>query len=418
MKLFTFFKNLNIVGNVKIALRALRANMLRSSLTVLGIVIGVAAVVALLSIGKGATSSITDSVSSMGSNLVSISAQMRFGPGGVSSDASLYYSDYENIVSTVSGIREAVPSYSARKTISSTTRSSNASVTGVTANYLDVRSYTIAEGRFIAASDYTSDNQVVVLGSQIASDIFDGLAPLGRKLTIGGKDFTVIGVFAASGSSTGMSSGDEVVLIPLSTAYDKVFGTSAMSNGKRTVSSIYISASSADVVDSVISDSELVLRSDHGLTLDETLPFSVSSQAQALETLSTVSSTLTAFLGAIAAISLLVGGIGIMNIELVSVTERTREIGLRKAVGATQRIILTQFMIETMTLAVMGGVLGILLGSAIAEAFTLLGLITAKITIDTLVLAFFSAAIIGIFFGIYPAYLASKLRPIVALRYE
>lgn len=413
-----FFKTLNLVGNVKIALRALRSNMLRSSLTVLGIVIGVAAVVALLSIGKGATANITERVSSMGSNLITISAQMRFGPGGSGSSSSLYYSDYQNILSSVSGIREAVPVYESRETISSTTRSSNSSVTGVTANYLDVRSYTIAQGRFITEDDYSNDRQVVVLGSEIATDIFDGLAPLGRKLTIGGKDFTVIGIFEASGSSTGMSSGDYVVLIPLSTAYDKVFGTTAMSNGKRTVSSIYISAQTADDVDPVISNSELILRSNHGLTLTETLPFSVTSQAQALETLSSVSGTLTAFLGAIAAISLLVGGIGIMNIELVSVTERTREIGLRKAVGATQRVILTQFMIETMTLAVMGGVLGILLGAGIAEAFTLLGIITAKITADTLVLAFFSAAIIGLFFGIYPAYQASKLRPIVALRYE
>lgn len=413
-----FFKTLNLVGNVKIALRALRSNMLRSSLTVLGIVIGVAAVVALLSIGKGATANITERVSSMGSNLITISAQMRFGPGGSGSSSSLYYSDYQNILSSVSGIREAVPVYESRETISSTTRSSNSSVTGVTANYLDVRSYTIAQGRFITEDDYSNDKQVVVLGSEIAADIFDGLAPLGRKLTIGGKDFTVIGIFEASGSSTGMSSGDYVVLIPLSTAYDKVFGTTAMSNGKRTVSSVYISAQTADDVDSVISNSELILRSNHGLTLTETLPFSVTSQAQALETLSSVSGTLTAFLGAIAAISLLVGGIGIMNIELVSVTERTREIGLRKAVGATQRVILTQFMIETMTLAVMGGVLGILLGAGIAEIFTLLGIITAKITADTLILAFFSAAIIGLFFGIYPAYQASKLRPIVALRYE
>lgn len=413
-----FFKTLNLVGNVKIALRALRSNMLRSSLTVLGIVIGVAAVVALLSIGKGATANITERVSSMGSNLITISAQMRFGPGGSGSSSSLYYSDYQNILSSVSGIREAVPVYESRETISSTTRSSNSSVTGVTANYLDVRSYTIAQGRFITEDDYSNDKQVVVLGSEIAADIFDGLAPLGRKLTIGGKDFTVIGIFEASGSSTGMSSGDYVVLIPLSTAYDKVFGTTAMSNGKRIVSSVYISAQTADDVDSVISNSELILRSNHGLTLTETLPFSVTSQAQALETLSSVSGTLTAFLGAIAAISLLVGGIGIMNIELVSVTERTREIGLRKAVGATQRVILTQFMIETMTLAVMGGVLGILLGAGIAEIFTLLGIITAKITADTLILAFFSAAIIGLFFGIYPAYQASKLRPIVALRYE
>jgi putative ABC transport system permease protein len=417
MKL-NFIRELNLVGNVKIALRALLSNKLRSALTILGIVIGVAAVVALLSIGKGATASISDSVSSMGSNLVTISAQMRFGPGGSGSSASLLYSDYEDILSSVSGIREAVPVYEARKTVASTTRSSNYTVSGVTANYLDVRSYTIAEGRFISASDYADDKQVVVLGATVAADIFDGLSPLGRTLTIGGKEFTVIGIFAESGSTTGMSSGDNVVLIPLSTAYDKVFGTTATSNGKRTVTSIYISASTAEDVDSVISDSELMLRSNHKLTLTEDLPFQVASQAAALEALSSVSGTMTAFLGAIAAISLLVGGIGIMNIELVSVTERTREIGLRKAVGATRRVILTQFMIETMVLATLGGLLGILLGSAIALVFTWLGLITAKITMDTLLLAFFSAAIIGLFFGIYPAAQASKLRPIVALRYE
>jgi putative ABC transport system permease protein len=415
---FKFTRDLNLVGNVKIALRALRSNMLRSSLTVLGIIIGVAAVVALLSIGKGATASISDSVSSMGSNLVTISAQRRFGPGGSGTTASLLYSDYQNIADSVSGIRIAVPVYENRLTVSSTTRSSNYTVSGVTANYLDVRSYTIAEGRFISDSDYTDNNQVVVLGATVAADIFDGLSPLGRTLKIGSKDFTVIGIFASSGTSTGMSSGDDVVLIPLSTAYNKVFGTTATSNGHRTVTSIYISASTADDVDSVISNSELMLRSNHKLTLTETLPFSVSSQAAALEALSSVSGTMTAFLGAIAAISLLVGGIGIMNIELVSVTERTREIGLRKAVGATQRVILTQFMIETMVLATMGGLLGILLGSGIALIFTWLGLITAKITVDTLVLAFFAAALIGMFFGIYPAYQASKLRPIVALRYE
>ena len=417
MKL-NFIRELNLVGNIKIALRALLSNKLRSALTILGIVIGVAAVVALLSIGKGATASISDSVSSMGSNLVTISAQMRFGPGGSGSSASLLYSDYEDILSSVSGIREAVPVYESRKTVSSSTRSSNYTVSGVTANYLDVRSYEIAEGRFISESDYADDKQVVVLGATVATDIFDGLSPLGRTLTIGGKEFTVIGIFAESGSTTGMSSGDDVVLIPLSTAYDKVFGTTASSNGKRTVTSIYISATTADDVDSVISDSELMLRSNHKLTLTEDLPFQVASQAAALEALSSVSGTMTAFLGAIAAISLLVGGIGIMNIELVSVTERTREIGLRKAVGATRRVILTQFMIETMVLATLGGLLGILLGSVIALVFTWLGLITAKITMDTLLLAFFSAAIIGLFFGIYPAAQASKLRPIVALRYE
>jgi putative ABC transport system permease protein len=411
---------MNILGNVKIALRALRANMLRSSLTVLGIVIGVAAVVALLSIGRGATASITDRVSSLGSNLVTVSAQFRFGAGGGggASTTPIYYSDYQSIVSTVGGINIIAPVYQSNETVASSTRSASYTVMGVTPDYMSVRSYTLGQGRFLTAADYVSNSPVVVVGSQVAADIFDGLPALGRTLKIGNMDFTVVGVFASSGTSTGTSSGDSVVLIPLSTGYAKVFGSRAAQNGKSTLSSILISASSADVVDSVISNVELTLRSDHGLGLTDTLPFSVSSQAQALATLSSITGTLTAFLGAIAAISLLVGGIGIMNIELVSVTERTREIGLRKAVGATQRVILTQFLIETMTLAVMGGVLGIALGWAIAEVVTLLGLITAKVTIDIIALAFTSSAVIGLFFGIYPAYQASKLRPIVALRYE
>lgn len=409
---------MNILGNIKIALRALRANMLRSSLTVLGIVIGVAAVVALLSIGRGATANITDRVSSMGSNLVTISTQMQFGPGGGSgSSTTLLYSDYEAIQSSVSNIADIVPIYSAREQVASTNRTSNYTVSGVTPNYTDVRSYEIDKGRFLTEADYLANDEVAVVGSTVAEDLFEGLNPLGRTIKINNRDFKIVGVLAESGSG-GMTSGDEVILIPLSTGYAKIFGSSAVSNGKQTLSTIMISAASAETVDTVISDVELALRSDHKLTLTEDLGFTVASQAQALETLSTVSSTLTAFLGAIAAISLLVGGIGIMNIELVSVTERTREIGLRKAVGATQRVILTQFLIETMVLALLGGILGITLGVAIALIVTWLGLITAKITADVILLAFFSAALIGIFFGIYPAYQASKLRPIVALRYE
>jgi putative ABC transport system permease protein len=409
---------MNIMVNVRVALRALRSNMLRSFLTVLGIVIGVAAVVALLGVGKGATASITDRVSSMGSNLVSISAQMRFGPGGSGSSASLLYEDYESMLENVDGIASITPIYSSQLLVNSTTRTSYYSVSGVTPNYLDVRSYEIAEGRFISEEDYLSNNQVVVLGSTVATDIFEGLDPIGRKLKIKSVEFTVIGVFAESGSSGGMSSGDDIIVVPLSTAYSRLFGSSAMSNGKQTLSTIYISASDAEVVDQVIEDSELILRSNHSLGLNDDLPFSVSSQAQALETLSEVSGTMTAFLGAIAAISLLVGGIGIMNIELVSVTERTREIGLRKAVGATRKAILFQFLVETMTLAVLGGVVGVLIGSLIAMIFTWTGLITAKLTFDVISLAFFSAVLIGLFFGIYPAYQASKLRPIEALRYE
>jgi putative ABC transport system permease protein len=354
----------------------------------------------------------------MGSNLITISTQMRFGPGGGSgTSTTLLYSDFESIQSNVKNISDIVPIYSTRAQVASTNRTSNYTVSGVTPNYTDVRSYTIDKGRFISAEDYLANDEVAVIGSQVATDLFEGLNALNKTIKINNRDFKVVGVLAASGSG-GMTSGDDIILIPLSTGYSKIFGSSALQNGNQTLSTIMISAASSDVVDKVISDTELVLRSDHKLTLSDTLGFSVASQAQALETLSTISSTLTAFLGAIAAISLLVGGIGIMNIELVSVTERTREIGLRKAVGATQRVILTQFLIETIVLAVMGGVLGILLGVGIAMIVTWLGMITAKITADVILLAFFSAVIIGLFFGIYPAYQASKLRPIEALRYE
>jgi len=410
---------MNVMVNVRVALRALLANKLRSFLTVLGIVIGVAAVVALLGVGRGATASITDRVASMGSNLISISAQRRFGPGMSSgTSVSLYFSDYESILKNIDGIASVAPVYSSNFTVNTSSRTSNYEVTGVTPNYLDVRSYTIAEGRFVSEEDYLSNKQVVVIGSQISTDLFEGLDPIGRKLKIKSVEFTVIGVFESSGSSSGMSSGDNIIVVPLSTGYSKLFGSNAMSGGKQTLSSIYISAASADTVDQVISDTELLLRSNHALTLNDDLPFSVSSQAQALETLSEVSGTLTAFLGAIAAISLLVGGIGIMNIELVSVTERTREIGLRKAVGATRKAILFQFLVETMTLSILGGVIGVLLGSLIAMVFTWTGMITAKVTADVITLAFFSAVLIGLFFGIYPAFQASKLRPIEALRYE
>ncbi len=409
---------MNVMVNIRVALRALLSNKLRSFLTVLGIVIGVAAVVALLGVGRGATASITDRVASMGSNLISISAQMRFGPGGSGSTASLLYEDYELISTGVDGIASITPIYTSQQLVNSTSRTSYYSVSGVTPNYLDVRSYEIAKGRFISEEDYLSNKQVVVIGSQIAEDMFEGMSPIGRKLKIKSVEFTVIGVFAESGSSGGMSSGDDIIVVPLSSAYAKLFGSSAMSNGKQTLSTIYISAADADVVDTVIDDCELLLRSNHSLGLNDDLPFSVSSQAQALETLSEVSGTMTALLGAIAAISLLVGGIGIMNIELVSVTERTREIGLRKAVGATRKAILFQFLVETMTLAILGGVIGVLFGSLIALVFTWVGLITARITADVIALAFFSAVLIGLFFGLYPAFQASKLRPIEALRYE
>ncbi len=408
--------------NFKIALRALRATKMRSGLSRLGIVIGVATVVALLSIGNGATASITDSIQSGGSNLLTVSpgkmqTPMTAAMGSTQQASYLYYSDYEVLDRTLTGdISSLVAVYQANYTVKFGDESFTSSVSGVMADHAQARSFTLAEGRFISDGDNKSLSKVVVIGSTVAKDLFGTLPPVGQIISINGVKFEVVGVLQEEGAI--MASPDDVIYVPLETGYSRLFGDTANKDGKKTVNSIMISVVNAEDMDAVSAQTEYILRRAHELKPTEETDFNILDQADTLETLNTVTQTLTIFLGAIAAISLLVGGIGIMNIMLVSVTERTKEIGLRKAVGATKNQILTQFLIETVTLSLLGGIVGILLGVGIALGFSVSGLINSVITSDSILMAFFFALAIGIFFGLYPALRAASLHPMVALRYE
>jgi putative ABC transport system permease protein len=410
---------MNLIENIRLALRALAANKLRSGLTMLGIVIGVGAVVALLAIGNGAAVSITQSVEGIGSNMITVMpGRFRMRPGqGTGQAASLYYEDFEAIQASVRQVTAIAPVYQSMAAVKVGDKSSQVSVTATTAAFAPVRSYQVAAGRFLTDNDQAAAARVVVLGSQTAADFFNGLNPLGRKIKIDGVSFEVVGVLQSKGSS-GFGSADDIALIPLETGYEKLFGAKATDGSQRKLSLISLSAVNPDTVDEATAQVTRALRRQHQLAASDDADFSVISQTDLLSTVGTITTTLTIFLGAIAAISLLVGGIGIMNIMLVSVTERTREIGLRKAVGARRSAILMQFLVETITLSVFGGLMGIGLGVGVAALFTMLELITAQVTADSILMAFAFAVAVGLFFGIYPAFRAASLRPMDALRYE
>ncbi|MFZ6030269.1 MAG: ABC transporter permease [Chloroflexota bacterium] len=410
---------MNISENIRVALRALAANKLRSALTMLGIVIGVGAVVALLAIGNGAAASITSSVEGIGSNMITVMpGRVRMGPGqNTGQRADLYYEDYEALLSGIEGVSAVAPVYQAMGTVKAGSTTAQVTVAATTPAFSPVRAYPVAQGRFLTENDRTTTARVAVLGSQTAKDLFNGLNPLGRKIKIDGVNFEVVGVLASKGSA-GLGNADDIVLIPLETGYEKLFGARATQDGKQTLSAISLSATSADVVGDVSSQMDRLLRRQHKLAFNDEPDFTVMSQNDILGSVSLITNTLTIFLGAIAAISLLVGGIGIMNIMLVSVTERTREIGLRKAVGAKRRTILAQFLVETVTLSLLGGLIGISLGVGVALLFTALDWIVAEITLSSVLLSFGFALAVGLFFGIYPAFRAAGLRPMEALRYE
>jgi putative ABC transport system permease protein len=408
---------MDLSENFWTALRALSANKLRSSLTMLGIIIGVGAVVSLQAIGNGVTSSITSEVKGIGSNLVTVSAE-RGGPGAGQQDApgALYLSDYEALAETLTDVAGMAPVASTAATFTADAATLSGSVTATTEDYAAVNAYELDRGRFITAGDRDQRARVAVIGSETASQLFGNLNPISRRFKVNGQSFEVVGLLAERGSS-GFGSADEIVIVPLETGLSRL-AASEDGGGRETLSSIGISAADSTNIDTLVATIERVLRHEHGLQVGEDNDFAVQTQQQILGTLSSITTTLQIFLGAIASISLLVGGIGIMNIMLVSVTERTKEIGLRKAVGARQATILGQFLIETVVLSLIGGLLGILLGWGLGEVVTLTGLVTAVTTWESIAMSVGFATAIGLIFGLYPAHQASRLKPIQALRSE
>jgi macrolide transport system ATP-binding/permease protein len=411
----------NLVQSTRMALRSLSANKTRSALTMLGIVIGVGAVIAMLSIGRGAQAAITSQIQSIGTNLLFVRPGA-VQQGGVRQEAgsaqSLTYEDAQALVG-LPDVTTVAPEVDSFGQFVYQSQNSRTRVLGVTPEYIDVRNYTMAQGEGITQAEVDAHSTVVVLGDTTATTLFgDSTLAVGQSVRINGIPFRVVGVLASKGT-TGFGSQDDLGLVPLTTAQLR-FGRTRVQGGQSSVSSINVQIPSQSVSDQAVAEISDVLRQRHHITFQD--DFSVASQQDILNTANQVTGVLTLFLGGVAAISLLVGGIGIMNIMLVSVTERTREIGLRKAVGARKRDILSQFLTEAAFLSLLGGIIGIALGWGISRLMGRVqfgnSAITPVVGLDAVLLATLFSAAVGIFFGWYPAWRAAGLNPIDALRYE
>ncbi len=404
----------------RLALASLLANKARALLTMLGVIIGVASVVALLAIGNGASAAITSEVQAIGTNVLTImpGSPSSSGRGNQSTAQTLTLDDAEAIAALKLPVVGVAPQYSSSAQIVAPAADKNAQVAGVTADYRAVNNLTLTSGAFIDASQVRAAAPVVVLGANLAKDLFGSGQAVGQTVRVKGQTLRVTGVLAAKGGG-GFGSVDDQALIPISVAQQRLFGGRTPDGNGYQVSNITLSATNSTDLTSIQARVSALLRERHDLKVDgREDDFRFFNQTQLLGSLSTITSLLTAFLAAVAGISLLVGGIGIMNIMLVSVTERTREIGLRKAVGARSQDILTQFLVEALAISVAGGFIGLAFGGLIALVVTLTGLLTATITASAVLLAVGFSLAVGLFFGIYPAQRAAKLNPIDALRYE
>ncbi len=406
---------MNIFESFITAVDSILANKMRSILTMLGVIIGVGAVIGLMSIGDGVNESITGDIQSIGTNLLTVTTDTEVSNGRI----SLSLDDVEALsdplnAPDVSGVAAAVQG---EQQVVYSGLEEGATVLGVTANYFDINNLNeFAYGDRLTTNDVDTNARVAVIGWTLANDLFGDEFPVGNFIKINGVSYEVVGVLTEEGESI-TGSADENVYLPISTAQSRLFNYRTRT-GAKAVNLIYAQAASEEQTDAAIEQVTEVLRDQHGIAYAGEDDFLIISQADLLSTLDQVTGTLTAFLGAIAGISLLVGGIGIMNIMLVSVTERTREIGIRKAIGALRRDIIAQFLLESILLSLLGGLLGIALGYSMSLVVGNLLDITAVVTTSTVALASGFALGVGLLFGAYPAWRASSLRPIEALRYE
>ena len=406
-----------LIGEIlNVALGALRANKLRSLLTMLGVVIGVGAVIAMVAIGSGAQEQIQSRIAALGTTLLTVNPNMQRGGGGVQSadQAPLEVDDYIALRDSSRYIAAVQPEMRRNLTLQFNAKNANPPIVGTTANYLQVRNFRIAKGRMFTELEDNGKRRVAVLGPTVLENL--GLdtpdAILGQNIRIRGVQFEVIGILEPKGGATPFGNPDENVLIPLQTARFRTHGSGSRLN------SISVLAPSEEAIPQTMAEIQRILRRTHKLRPGRPDNFRISNQSEFLTAAADNQKTFTALLAGIAGVSLIVGGIGIMNIMLVSVTERTREIGVRKALGATKGMILLQFLIEAVVLCILGGIIGILAGGGGAFALSKQMGLPTSISMTSVLLAFAFSAGVGVLFGVWPARRAAGLDPIQALRYE